>query len=126
MAVFVPPAILHEVQAIFHLPMPANIGVKLGGRDAARVEAGHEIPAFLEENRTGRRTDFPLRTEEDFALRNVQTLAQILGIAQVEPQSAGFAAAPLFSVMTWAGRSGNAAAKQVRRASSMSGWLALT
>ena len=126
MTVFVPPAVLDEVQAVFHLPMPANIRVKPGSRNGARVEAGHEIAAFLAEKRAGGRTNFPIGTEEDLAVRNVQTLAQILGIAQIEPEPAGFAAAPLFSVTTWAGRSGDASAKQVRSASSMSGWLALT
>lgn len=47
--VFVPPAILDEVQAIFHLPMAPDVGVKLGRRDRTRVEAGYEVPAILKQ-----------------------------------------------------------------------------
>ena len=48
-AVFVPPAILDEVQAIFHLPMTPDVGLKLGGRDRARIEAGNEVPALAKQ-----------------------------------------------------------------------------
>jgi hypothetical protein len=124
--VFIPPTVLDEVQAVFHLPVPTNIGVKSGCRDRAWIEAGHEIAAIVEKKLAGRRTDFPIGAEQYLAVGNVQTLAQIVGIAQVEPEQAGFAATPLFSVTTWAGRPATAAAKQVRSASSISGWLPFT
>ena len=124
--VFVPPAILDEVQAVFHLPMAANVGVKLGWRDRARIEAGHEIAAFTQQKSTIARSHFTIGADGDLAVGNVQTLADILGVVQVDPNPAGIAAAPLFSIVSWAGRSDDTSAKHVFNASSMSGWLALT
>jgi hypothetical protein len=114
------------MQAVFHLPMPADRGVKARSRDRAGIHAGHEIPAFLRKKHAVGRTDFPVGAEQYLAVGYVQTLTQILGITKIEPEPAGLTATPLFSVMTWAGRSDDDAAKQARRASSMSGWLALT
>jgi hypothetical protein len=48
-AVFVPPAILDEVEAIFHLPMTPDVGLKFGRRDRARIEAGNEVPALVKQ-----------------------------------------------------------------------------
>jgi hypothetical protein len=124
-AVFVPPAVFDEVEAVFHLPMSANVGVKFGRRDHSRVEAGHVIPALVEEKLSRGRTHLAIGTDGDLAVGKVQTLADILGIIQVDPKPAGLAASPLFSVTSWAGRDGEALAKQVFNASRTSGWLAL-
>ena len=126
MTVFVPPAILDEVQAVFHLPMAANGRVKFGCRDRARIEAGHKIPAFVKQKNTIDRTHFTIGTDGDSTIRNIQTLADILGVVQVDPNPAGIAAIPFFSAVSWAGRADDASAKHVFNASSMSGWLALT
>ena len=125
MAVFVPPAIFDEVEAVFDLPVSANVGVKLGRRDHVRVEAGHEIPALVEENLSLGRTHFAIGTDGDLAVGKVQTLADMLGVIQVDPKPTGLAASPLFSITSWAGRDGEASAKQVFNASRTSGWLAL-
>ena len=126
MAVLIPPAILDEVQAVFHLPMAANVGVKLSRRDRARIEAGHEISAFVKQKSIIGRSHFTIGADGDLTVGNVQTLTEILGILQVDPNPAGIAAAPLFSVVSWAGRACRTSAKHVFNASSMSGWLALT
>ena len=125
-AVFVPPAILEEVQAVFQLPMTADVGVQLGGTDRAGVAAGDEVPAVVEQHRPIGRADFAIGAENDLAAGNVQMLTEILGIGKVEPQPAGFRVAPLFSSTSEAGRACAASAKQVIRASRTSGWLALT
>lgn len=124
-AVFVPPAIFDEVEAVFDLPVSANVGMKLGRRDHVRIEAGHEIPALVEENLSLGRTHFAIGTEGDLAVGKVQTLADMLGVIQIDPKPAGLATSPLFSVTSWAGRDGEALAKQVFNASRTSGWLAL-
>ena len=126
MAVFIPPAIFDEVQAVFHLPMAADVGVKLGRRDRARIEAGHEVPAFVQQKSTIGQSHFTIGADGDLTGGNVQTLTQILGVVQVDPNPAGIAATPFFSVVSWAGRVDDASAKHVFNASSMSGWLALT
>jgi hypothetical protein len=124
--VFVPPAVLDEMQAVFHLPMAANIGMKLGRRDRARIEAAYKIPAFVKQKSTIGQSYFTIGADGDLTVGNVQTLTDILGVVQVDPNPAGIAAAPLFSVVSWAGRSGRTLAKHVFNASSRSGWLALT
>jgi hypothetical protein len=124
--VFIPPAILDEVQAIFHLPMPPDVGVKLGGRDRARIKAGDEVPALLKQEKTIGRTHFTIGTNGDLAAGNIQMLTDILGVGQVDPNPAAIATPPLFSVVSWAGRVGATFAKHVFNASSTSGWLALT
>ena len=45
-AILVPPAILDEMQAVFHLPMVARRRLKLGGRDRSGIETGGEIAAI--------------------------------------------------------------------------------
>jgi len=124
--VFVPPAILEEVQAVFHLPMAPDVGVKIGRRDRAWIEAGDEVPALVKQQNTLGRTHFTIGADGDFATGNFQTLTNILGIGQVDPNPAAIATIPLFSVVSWAGRVVDASAKHVFNASSMSGWLALT
>ena len=124
--ILVPPAVLDEVQAVFHLPVAADVRVKVGRRDIARIEAGHEVPAFLEQEMAIGRTHFAIDAQGDLAVGNVQTLAEIRGVVKVEPKPADFAAGPLFSLVSWAGRVGNAVAKHARSVSSNSGWLALT
>jgi hypothetical protein len=96
--IFVPPAVFDEVKAVFDLPVVANVGLKLGRRDRSRVKAGDEITAFVEENLTVGRTHFAIDTDGNLAMGKVQTLADILGVVQVDPQPAGFVVKPLFSV----------------------------
>jgi hypothetical protein len=96
--ILVPPAVFDEVKAVFDLPVVANVGLQFGRRDGSRVEAGHEIPALVGENLTVGRSHFAIDTDGDLAMRKVQTLADILGVVQVDPQPAGFVLEPLFSV----------------------------
>ena len=124
--VFVPPAILDEVQAIFHLPVAANVDVKPGGADRAGVATGDEIPGIVEQDRAIGRAYFAIGADGDLAVGKAQTLTNILGVVEVEPQPAGFGVVPLFSVTSEAGRACEALAKHVFSASRTSGWLALT
>ena len=43
-AVFVPPAVLQEVEAVFQPPMVADVPQEVGCGDAVGIEARHEIP----------------------------------------------------------------------------------
>lgn len=96
--VFIPPAIFDEVQAVLHMPMVANVGLQCGGRDATGVETGREIAAIVRKNLSQGRAYFAIDTKDDLTIRKVQTVADILGVVQVEPQPPGFAISPLFSV----------------------------
>jgi hypothetical protein len=43
--IFVPPAVLDEMKAVFHLPVVANVALELFRRDRTGIQAGHEVPA---------------------------------------------------------------------------------
>jgi len=95
--ILVPPAVFDEVKTVFDLPVAANVGLQLGCRDGSRVDTGHKIPALVGANLTVGRTHFTIDTNDDLAMRKVQTLADILGVVQVDPQPPGFVMEPLFS-----------------------------
>jgi len=97
-AIFVPPPVFDEVQAIFHLPVVADVGLEFTRRHRCRVEAGQEIAALVEQQPTIGRMHVVIDAESDAAMRNIQTLADIVGVNQVDPQPAGLAAGPFFSV----------------------------
>lgn len=120
-AVLVPPAILDEMQAVFHLPMIAYIRLKPSGRDRAWIETGGEIAAVTRTNRALARPHFAIDAQHDAARGKVQTLAEIVRRIEIKPKPAGFAIAPLFSVISWAGRWEDASAKQSCRALKTSG-----
>lgn len=119
--ILVPPTIFNEMQAVFHLPMIAYIRLKPRGRDRSRIETGGEIAAVARKRRAVVGQHFTINAQHDAALRKVQTLAEIIRRVEVEPKSAGFAVKPLFSVISWAGREDETAAKQRFNASRISG-----
>jgi hypothetical protein len=120
-AIFVPPAILDEMQAVFDLPMSTNVRLKLGGCHQLRIEAGYEVPAFVGKNVPCGRAHFTIDADGNLAMRKIQALADIRGIVQVDPKPACFMVEPLFSVVSWEGLPIDASAKQVFNASSTSG-----
>ena len=125
-AIFVPPAVLDEMEAVFHLPVAANVRLKLTGRDRIGIQAGHEIPALARNKLAGSATHLAINADCDLAAGYVQTLPEILGIVEVDPKPASLLIEPLFSVTSSAGGAGVSWKKQVSRASNMSGWFALT
>ena len=120
-AVLVPPTVLDEMQAVFHLPMVAYIRLKPGGRDRARIETGGKIATVARKNHAVARPHFAIDAQRDAALGKVQTLAEIVRRLEIEPKPAGFAITPLFTVVSWAGRWDDASAKQSCRALKTSG-----
>jgi hypothetical protein len=124
--ILVPPTVFLEVQAVFYLPLAAKSILKLRRSDRARIGAADEIPGFVKQNNIIGRSNFPIGADGDLTSRNVQTLTDILGVVQVDPDTTDIAAAPFLSTVSWAGRFDAASAKHVFKASSISGWLALT
>lgn len=120
-AVLVPPTVLDEMQAVFHLPVIAHMRLQPRGRDRTRIETGGEIAAVARKNRAVARPHFAIDAQRDAALGKVQTLAEIVRCIEVEPKPAGFAITPLFTVVSWAGRLDDASAKQSLRALKTSG-----
>jgi hypothetical protein len=123
--VLVPPVILDEMQAVFHLPMVTSIGLKLSSGDRCRIKTGGKIPAVTREDCAMARSHFTIDAQCNLVIGNVQTLAEIGCGFEVEPEPARLVVEPLFSVISWAGRKRRASAKHVFKASNTSAWLAL-
>ena len=119
--VFVPPAILDKVQAVFDLPVAANGGGEFGRGDPFRCPTGHIVMGFVKRKSAIGGAYLVIEPDGDLTTREIQTLADVLGIVQVDPYSAGFLFAPLFSVTSWAGRTAATLAKHVFNASKTSG-----
>ena len=124
--VFVPPAVFDEMEAVFHLPVVANVALEFFRRDFTGIQAGHEVPAFAGKELVFRATHLAINTDGDLATGNVQTLPDMLGVVEIDPKPARFLIKPLFSVTSCAGFAGVSWKKQVSKASSMSGWFAFT
>ena len=124
--ILVPPTVLDEVEAVFHLPVAADIRLEFTGCDRIRVQTGHEVPALARKQLAGGAAYFTINADGNLAAGYVQTLPNILDIVEVNPKPACLLVEPLFSRTSLAGGVGVSWKKQVSKASSMSGWFALT
>lgn len=124
--IFVPPAVLDEMEAVLHLPVAANVRLEFTRRDRLGRQAGDEVAAFAGKERALRATHFAIHADADPAAGNLQMLLDVRGVVEVDPKPARFLIQPLFSVTSWAGLTGVSWKKQASKASSMSGWFALT
>ena len=98
MTIFVPPAVLDEMKAVFHLPVATNVRLEFGWRDRIRIQTGHKVPAFTGKKRTPRAAHFAINTDADLATGYVQMLPDMLGVVEIDPKPACFLIKPLFSV----------------------------
>lgn len=114
------------MKAVLHLPVATNVVLELKRRDRTGIQAGDEVPTVVGKKPTLRRAHFAINTDTDLATGNLQMLADMLGVVEVGPKPTRFLIQPLFSVTSWAGLAGVSWKKQVSKASSMSGWFALT
>jgi hypothetical protein len=124
--IFVPPAVLDEMKAVFHLPVATNVVLEFTRRDRIGLQAGDKVPAFAGKECTLRAAHFSINTNADLATGNVQMLSDMLSVVEVDPKPTRFLIQPLFSVTSWAGLAGVSWKKQVSKASSISGWFAFT
>jgi hypothetical protein len=121
MAVLVPPSILDEMQAVFDLPMVTYGGLEFARSNLFRRATGHIVARFVKRKSAIGGANFVIEPDGDLTSREIQTLADILGVVQVEPYLAGILLSPLFSVSSIAGRVEVALAKHVFNASETSG-----
>ena len=125
-AIFVPPPIFQEVQAVFHPPVVADVPQQIRGGDAAGIEARHEIPHVVRHSFAGGGPQFTIDAQDYATAGQVECVTHVVGVVQVDPHPAGFFESPLLSVDWAAGGRSTAWAKQCTRASSASGWLPFT
>jgi hypothetical protein len=98
MTILVPPTVFGKVKAVLDLPVVANVTLQAARRDPTRIKAGAKIARLTGPHPAAGRTDFTIHAENDPAMGEVQTLADVVGNVQVEPKPAGFDIVPLFSV----------------------------
>jgi hypothetical protein len=99
-AIFVPPAVFDEMEAVLHLPVATNVCLQFTGRDRIGVQAAHEVPAFAGKKCPFRGTHLAINTQRDSATGDVQMLPYVVGIVEVDPKPPRFLVEPLFSVTT--------------------------
>lgn len=114
------------MKAVFYLPVVANVALEFCRRDQAWIQTGYEIPALAGKNLAVGRANFTIDADGDLTAGNVQTVADIVGIVELDPKPPRFLIEPLFSVTSCAGRTGEIWKKHVSKASSRSGWFAFT
>ena len=98
MTIFVPPAVLDEMKAVFHLPVATNIVLEFARRDRIGSQTGHEVPAFAGKKLVLGRAYFAIHADGDLATGYVQMLPDIVGVIEVDPKPPRFLIEPLFSV----------------------------
>lgn len=124
--ILVPPAVFDEMEAVFHLPVTANVRLEFRHGDRIGTQTGHEVSTFAGKNLSLRATHFTIDSDGNLAAWDVQTVPDIVGIVEIDPKPTRLFMKPLFSLTSWAGFAGNALAKQTCKASSISGWFAFT
>ena len=102
-AVFVPPAVFDEEVVVFDLPMIADVGQQVRGRDAVGIETGHKVTAVVRCHAAIGRDQVSIDPQGDATTREGQLVANVVGIAQGEPQPAAICQSPLFSWVSAAG-----------------------
>lgn len=125
MTVLVPPAVLHEVKTILHLPVIADQLLNLPRQDRRRIQAADKETGIVRLQRSIRTEDVTIHAGKNLAAGNIQPFTDELGIVDVAPEFSYFNIGPLFSTLTSSGWSGATLEKQALAASSMSGWLSL-
>jgi len=99
MTILVPPAILDEEEAVLDLPVRADRGQEILGTDSLRIEAAQKIASVGKRDRSVLAGYVPINTQENAASGETQGIANVIGVVQVEPQSATVDGAPFFSTV---------------------------
>ncbi len=84
MTVFIPPAVLDEVEAVFDLPMSAGVSQQGFWRRVFRCDASDEVACFAD-FRPAREAQDAIDAEEYSAAGKSQMLADPFGGIQVDP-----------------------------------------
>lgn len=78
--IFVPPAVFQEVQAVFNLPMTANITQQISRRNLRRVETGNKITHIMRDNLSTRSAQLAINAQRDLTTRQVERLTNVIGV----------------------------------------------
>lgn len=100
-AIFVPPAVFAEMQAVFDAPVVPHVGQEVRGRDLIRVLAGNEVSHVVRDELADGITNFAIDPDSYAAAGEIEDFTDVRRIVDVDPDTAGFTKAPLllFSVV---------------------------
>jgi hypothetical protein len=79
-AILIPPPVLQEEGAILDLPVMAHVGQQFVGADLAGIEAGQEVSRIVQAHGAVFADDVAIDAQGDLTAREVQLLADVLGI----------------------------------------------
>ncbi len=120
MLVLVPPTILHQMQAVLHLPVIANKTPQVHRRDRAGIEAAQEITRVPRKQNLFRAPHLTVHANRDAAIRDVQLFAQIFGVVDLAPQFSDVDVRPFLLKQISSGSVVSASRKQYFTASRVS------
>ena len=120
-AIFVPPPILAEVEAVFDPPVIPHQREQVSGGHAAGVETADEVPHVVRDNLAAGRADLAVDAQRYAATGEAEGFAGRVGVVEMNPDAAGFLQSPLLPVECAAGGRCGAPAKHWTSASSTPG-----
>lgn len=78
--IFVPPAVFEEVQPVFDPPMLTNMLQKISGSDLIGIQATHIIARIVQHDLAVVATDLAIDAQCDLAARQVERIADVVGV----------------------------------------------
>lgn len=84
-AVLVPPAILHKMEAVFQSPVVADVPQEVRRGDAVRIEARDEIPHVVREQLAAGGANLTINAECYPATAPGERFAEVVGVLEVDP-----------------------------------------
>ena len=77
---FIDPAIFQEMQAVFNLPMTANIAQQIGRRYLIRVKTGDVVTHIVRDDLAVGRAQLTIHAQRNLAARQIQRLANVVRV----------------------------------------------
>lgn len=103
MAIFIPPPVFDEEDAVLDLPMSAGRREQLGGRHLAGIQTGQKVTGVGKQYPAVVGGYVPINTQDDPRPGIRQGIANVVRVVQLEPEPAAIAGGPFFSTVSAAG-----------------------
>jgi hypothetical protein len=101
--VFVPPTVFEKEQTVFDVPVMPDSFQQLLGADRVGITAVGEVPRVVGNDGAVGGNQIAINAQSDAVVRKAERLANVLGVVQIEPQSAAILKSPFFSTVSAAG-----------------------
>ncbi|MEQ9379490.1 MAG: hypothetical protein RJP95_01405 [Pirellulales bacterium] len=79
-AVFVPPAVFQEVQAVFDSPVLADVAQEVGSGDLSGIEAAHEVARVMQQDLAILSEQFTINAQRNAATGQVERFTDVLRV----------------------------------------------